>query len=138
MDSEKCDLYTSPEFPVQKTDDVQTFTLKPICLVWETDLQQNSYKDSPKKTKSVQLDHDDLVDALATCMRGDGFNEQQLIAIIMEKLRKKRKREREKLLEGTWYVRINLIGKTQTQPTDNLYYTCIDVLDLKGDVFELK
>jgi hypothetical protein len=28
--------------------------------------------------------------------------------------------------------RMDFIGKVQTQPTDNLYYTCMEILDITG------
>ncbi|KAG2389556.1 hypothetical protein C9374_014116 [Naegleria lovaniensis] len=111
----------------------------------DEEAEEGQNQDNGATTRIVITD-DDLLHALS--LSGGAINDdfyRELRRIAERKLIEKRREVEENMLfqqlsareEGNILVRFNLLGKGQTQPTDNLYYTCLEFVDLSGSAFVL-
>ncbi|KAL9649377.1 hypothetical protein ABK040_016203 [Willaertia magna] len=191
-------VYTSPSFPVAKSDDFQQFAIGPLLLVYNRTVKNDMKKTTEEsKTTTTTTSNENVVtqpeerpqeeeeeEEVVELMveedeeieegeedvedEDEGGNNtfvitQELLAeafmhtggvinenfynyvrqrITEEITRQREEREENKLVQGIKedgeiFCKFNYIDKVQTQPGDNLYYTCLEFVDLSGSAFLL-
>ncbi len=102
------------------------------------DRLQNQNRQDDEEEHLVMNHRDILYDAFSRF--GDRIT-PELRRYVTTRMRQRLNRLRmEKALRqklGSFQVRLNLIGKNQQQPEDNLYYTCLEFVDITGSCFEI-
>jgi hypothetical protein len=162
IDEKEPELFTTIEYPIAHAADLQTIQVGPIALITkhipsrEMEVESTPQPELAQQPESIEdeddddeivdteleITNDELADALVM------FNGQVHVKFLeylrdrvhARKKEEKEMQEREAALRtihipknGDLFAKIDFIGKTTTQPTDNLYYTCIETLDVTGD-----
>lgn len=136
---------------VKHSNDVQTFDMGFVAFLVEKD-PNSSTSSGPKNNppgglSQEALDRDlaNFSQLVAGVYRSMGLSDTE-ISRVLEYHRQQAKTRQEFLkvqqafnekTNGEVNLKVNFIGKVEKQPTDSLYYTCIDVLDLKGKIIPI-
>jgi hypothetical protein len=131
-----CSMFTTEEFSIEKIEEIQSFDLDPMVFVWSEEYEEK--KSSPRRLSSQEIRatiSDQEILEIAEQSMDEGGIDYIIFRNLIEELveSKKNQAEKEDNYSGAkLFVKVNFIGKTQRQPGDNLFYVCIDMLDLKG------
>jgi hypothetical protein len=151
-------LYQSATIPVEHSADIQNFNIGPVVLITnynratlidkyaQTQEEVNPHPQEDENQEEeglrrIEITNEELVDALYRF--GGRMNEefityihQQATARVLQEETVKEQNAKLKQItlpkQSDLIVKMDFIGKVMTQPTDDLYYTCMEMIDLTG------
>jgi len=133
-------LYESQTFPVQHDRHLQVFELNPPVIIFEKDPQEMEIPDIEGRGEHRLTFHPTDVtqaDVDSARQQWDEEEEEELVHLIVSHVLRRKQQALARHLSlrrqnSPLILKVNLLGKVQTQPGDELFYTCLNLFDVQG------
>lgn len=128
-------LHNTATFAVKQSENAQYFDIGPVLLIGSIKQQEDdAAKLNGDLPQNITLTQNDIMEAWQSL--GENATQDRLMGYLMQYVRKRAAtaaiEAKKQRAPTAFYVRANLLGKVQTQPGDNLFYTVLELFDVKG------